>query len=311
MGHNDPWERDKQFAPGSHWDKERGRWVADPAPAKNSGDELERLLKETDSTFTGDGTVPSAWAQGPNCKHRGTEVKGVPGLLGSSFRGGLVMGRDANMLTVLLAREAAERIPDGWSSLTAAESNVGLMWWPISDMRTPPGDLATVKRFLYLHQFHKAGGTVEVACYGGHGRTGLVLAVLAALRMGWPADEAVSRLRDAYCHRAVESQSQVVYVERAVKACRAVLAGELPAQQQQVIEVPAEAEELNLQDGAEVTEHGEAGDDSVWVEGLGFVTREQRTAHMRDLRAQGLKLAAIGMRVHLSPNRVSEILSGK
>ena len=54
---------------------------------------------------------------------------------------------------------------------------------------------------------------VEVACGGGRGRTGTVLACLAALD-GLSGDEAVSYVRERYDRRAVETPWQRRFVRR-------------------------------------------------------------------------------------------------
>jgi protein-tyrosine phosphatase len=59
----------------------------------------------------------------------------------------------------------------------------------------------------------RAGERVEVACIGGHGRTGTVLACMAILS-GVPAEEAVSWVRATYCPRAVQEPSQQYWIDR-------------------------------------------------------------------------------------------------
>ena len=54
---------------------------------------------------------------------------------------------------------------------------------------------------------------VEIACFGGHGRTGTALACLAVLD-GIPRNEAVAYVRAHYAHRAVETPWQRRYVRR-------------------------------------------------------------------------------------------------
>lgn len=54
---------------------------------------------------------------------------------------------------------------------------------------------------------------VEVACWGGHGRTGTALACLAVLD-GLPADQAVAYVRRHYRAAAVETAEQEDYVLR-------------------------------------------------------------------------------------------------
>ena len=54
---------------------------------------------------------------------------------------------------------------------------------------------------------------VEIACFGGRGRTGTALACLAVLD-GVPATEAVAYVRDRYDRHAVETPWQRRYVRR-------------------------------------------------------------------------------------------------
>jgi len=58
-------------------------------------------------------------------------------------------------------------------------------------------------------------GDVAVCCVGGHGRTGTFLAIVMALTGKVPlGGDPVKAMRDAYCDTAVETQSQVNYIER-------------------------------------------------------------------------------------------------
>ena len=58
----------------------------------------------------------------------------------------------------------------------------------------------------------RRGESVEVACIGGHGRTGTVLACMAILA-GVPVEEAVAWVRGAYCPRAVQEPAQQYWIE--------------------------------------------------------------------------------------------------
>jgi protein-tyrosine phosphatase len=58
----------------------------------------------------------------------------------------------------------------------------------------------------------RRGETIEVACIGGHGRTGTVLACMAVIA-GVPVEQAVSWVRSVYCVRAVQEPSQQYWVE--------------------------------------------------------------------------------------------------
>lgn len=80
--------------------------------------------------------------------------------------------------------------------------------WP--DFRLP-SDRAEAARALREAWERAEAERVEVACHGGHGRTGTALACLAVLD-GVPADQAVAYVREHYNPRAVETPWQRRYV---------------------------------------------------------------------------------------------------
>lgn len=58
------------------------------------------------------------------------------------------------------------------------------------------------------------GKRVEIGCIGGHGRTGLMLAIMSLLSMRVPdAQKAIDRVHDDYCIEAIESPEQEWYIE--------------------------------------------------------------------------------------------------
>ncbi|GAA4541054.1 protein-tyrosine phosphatase family protein [Amycolatopsis samaneae] len=87
----------------------------------------------------------------------------------------------------------------------------GLSWdrewvrWP--DFLVPLDRDAARRSILALHARSIAGEDVEVACYGGSGRTGTVLSCLTTLS-GLSADEAVTWVREHYNKHAVETPWQ-------------------------------------------------------------------------------------------------------
>lgn len=76
-----------------------------------------------------------------------------------------------------------------------------------------PVDRARARRVLRELWQRAAAERVEVACSGGRGRTGTVLACLAVLD-GVPRNEAVAYVRAHYSPRAVEVPWQRWYVSR-------------------------------------------------------------------------------------------------
>jgi protein-tyrosine phosphatase len=83
--------------------------------------------------------------------------------------------------------------------------------WP--DFRLPRDPERATELIRDLHTHALAGDQVEVACGGGVGRTGTVIACLAVLA-GVPPTEAVAWTRRHYHRRAVETPWQRRWVRR-------------------------------------------------------------------------------------------------
>lgn len=77
--------------------------------------------------------------------------------------------------------------------------------WP--DFRTPRDGVAAADAIVRAYERARSGHRVEVACGGGVGRTGTVLACMAVLA-GHPTDDAVGWIRRTYRPRAVETRGQ-------------------------------------------------------------------------------------------------------
>ena len=83
--------------------------------------------------------------------------------------------------------------------------------WP--DFLLPKDGRQAVRQIHALHERAREGCGVEVACGGGVGRTGTVIACLAVLAGVEPAD-AVAWTRANYHRRAVETPWQRAWVTR-------------------------------------------------------------------------------------------------
>jgi rhodanese/phosphatase family protein len=77
--------------------------------------------------------------------------------------------------------------------------------WP--DFRTPRDDHGAAAAIQHAYLLAHSGQRVEVACGGGAGRTGTVIACMAILA-GQPAETAVNWTRQHYRPRAVETPGQ-------------------------------------------------------------------------------------------------------
>jgi protein-tyrosine phosphatase len=90
--------------------------------------------------------------------------------------------------------------------------------WPClfidwADFGLPADETSTFSAIVDLHGRARAGELVEIACYGGVGRTGTVLSCLTVLA-GTPVNEAVGWVRDHYHPQAVDTPEQAQLVNR-------------------------------------------------------------------------------------------------
>jgi Protein-tyrosine phosphatase len=85
-----------------------------------------------------------------------------------------------------------------------------LIAWP--DFGLPENESEVFDVIKDIHARASAGEIVEIACYGGLGRTGTVIACLA-VKAGVPLRDAVDWVRSNYDERAVETDDQCRFVE--------------------------------------------------------------------------------------------------
>ena len=84
------------------------------------------------------------------------------------------------------------------------------VFFPITD-GTAPKDIVEFKKMItWLALQLSAGKLIHIGCIGGHGRTGIVMAALVKEVTG--NVDATQYVRDNYCNKAVESQSQVLFL---------------------------------------------------------------------------------------------------
>jgi hypothetical protein len=77
--------------------------------------------------------------------------------------------------------------------------------WP--DFRVPRDSERAATSIVHAYLLARSGQRVEIACGGGTGRTGTVIACMSILA-GHPADDAVAWTRRHYRPRAVETSGQ-------------------------------------------------------------------------------------------------------
>ena len=83
--------------------------------------------------------------------------------------------------------------------------------WP--DFGLPMNETEFFDIVVDIHERAKKSDLVEIACYGGIGRTGTVLCCLA-ISAGVESESAVDWVREHYDERAVETDEQYELIQR-------------------------------------------------------------------------------------------------
>lgn len=93
-----------------------------------------------------------------------------------------------------------------------------LVTWPFrlidwEDFGLPIDEAELIEAIDDVYQRTRTGKLVEIACYGGIGRTGTVLACLCVLA-GLSSFEALSWVRSHYHNSAIETEAQEQFINR-------------------------------------------------------------------------------------------------
>jgi hypothetical protein len=110
--------------------------------------------------------------------------------------------------------DAGVYLASGWFKGAAASTDgfdLGITSWPSLFIDWPDMGVVTLDVLEPCIEWAKEkvnkGKKLEIACVGGHGRTG-TYAVALMIGMGMDTFEAFSLLKDKYCDKAVESRAQ-------------------------------------------------------------------------------------------------------
>lgn len=82
--------------------------------------------------------------------------------------------------------------------------------WP--DFDIPANPKIACKQIASAYSLSKKID-VEIGCIGAHGRTGTILACMSIIDMHLTPNDAISFVRDTYCHSAIETSRQENFVE--------------------------------------------------------------------------------------------------
>ena len=119
---------------------------------------------------------------------------------------------DAGVGRLLLLVEDAELGRWGHPDLAARAATIGIIVdrHPMPD-GDPPASLEAMDAILHSISEARESANVAVACMGGVGRTGTIVAcVLVAA--GWDPDDAIARVREVRHPQAVETADQEAFV---------------------------------------------------------------------------------------------------
>jgi len=94
----------------------------------------------------------------------------------------------------------------------AADNALVEFLWPITDMCAPKSIKEFRKLINWVEAQLKDGKRIHMGCIGGHGRTGLVLSAL--IKQINDTEDAITWVRENYCHKAVESTSQINFLHK-------------------------------------------------------------------------------------------------
>ena len=119
----------------------------------------------------------------------------------------------AGVLTLVLLVEDGElsRWGDPHIVERAAPHGIAVERWPMPD-GSPPASTGEMAAILVAVDAGRERGDVAVACMGGVGRTGTVVAC-ALVSAGWSAADAIAEVRRLRHPTAVETPAQEAFVE--------------------------------------------------------------------------------------------------
>ncbi len=106
----------------------------------------------------------------------------------------------------------------------SARKDIGIIKIHLRDGGAP--DLPSAFWYDLVSSLREENKDVIVCCIGGHGRTGLVLSILAYFMCEDAKKDPIAFIRKNYCKEAVETAEQVKYIEEITD----VLTRETPTQ---------------------------------------------------------------------------------
>jgi hypothetical protein len=155
--------------------------------------------------------TPAKYASKHKCVHNQTKVKlGNYEIWCSEYPDKQTVREDPDV-GIYLANVWMKLSPI-WSTGTKRGLSFGLNDYPAvfvnwTDMDVPKFDVLCNVVNYAVQQIY-AGKKVEIGCYGGHGRTGTLLACIMIKILGISGNEAIDKVHKDYCQHAIETSKQ-------------------------------------------------------------------------------------------------------
>ena len=149
--------------------------------------------------------------------HEGTKKVFTDPISKLDFYGGgkfkdLVIHRN-HLIISLLGSSPSDSIR--WSCVNSASEKLDKYKLSVIEIDWSDGDALNFKKDFWidlLSVIRTEKKDVTIYCLGGHGRTGTALSILASM-CGVTDKDPVQYIRDKYCNKVVETQSQIDYIE--------------------------------------------------------------------------------------------------
>jgi hypothetical protein len=154
-------------------------------------------------------TAPVGFSQWAKCDHDGEPLFSIGDVVVGGASGG-GRGLQCDVLVNVSGSTVGTNgeFPPRFASLSKHMKGPGeVIQFHWTDGGAPP-----VKAEFWRALIETVGtGHLVFACVGGHGRTGTSLAALL-ITHGWSVRESIAFLRDVYCEEAVETSTQILYL---------------------------------------------------------------------------------------------------
>jgi hypothetical protein len=161
----------------------------------------------------------------PQCRHwrQKFELEGGIHVFASAWMDKPMLGERSKKVGFSGSPDIGFYLDDRWASgsllvspgfnppFARKASRSRMVLFPWEDWGIPENPRVFHRAVRWLLSEAEKGQKIEVACMGGHGRTGTALATMLVVQ-GLDARTAMRRVRRSYCEEAIESDKQIAFL---------------------------------------------------------------------------------------------------